>query len=77
MSLVVRKSVFGVSIQVPHRPGSMITTQGGWRLEISYLESRGIVQSVGADQLRGYREADLRICFRICIKPVFLTTRLI
>ena len=24
-----------------------------------------------ADQLRGYREADLRLCFRICKKPVF------
>ena len=25
----------------------------------------------GADQLRGYCEADLRLCFRICKKPVF------
>ena len=25
----------------------------------------------GADQLRGYREADLRLCFRICKNPVF------
>ena len=25
----------------------------------------------GADQLRGYREADLRLCFRICITLVF------
>ena len=24
-----------------------------------------------AEQLRGYREADLRLCFRICKKPVF------
>ena len=24
----------------------------------------------GADQLRGYRKADLRLCFRICKKPV-------
>ena len=23
----------------------------------------------GADQLRGYREADLRLCFRICKNP--------
>ena len=29
-----------------------------------------------ADQLRGYREADLRLCFRICKKTGFLTTRL-
>ena len=25
----------------------------------------------GADQLRGYHEADLRLCFRICENPVF------
>ena len=24
-----------------------------------------------ADQLRGYREANLCLCFRICKKPVF------
>ena len=28
-------------------------------------------ENKGADQLRGYREADLRLCFRICEKPVF------
>ena len=28
-------------------------------------------ETKGADQLRGYREADLRLCFRICKKPVF------
>ena len=28
-------------------------------------------ENKGADQLRGYREADLRLCFRICKKPVF------
>ena len=30
-----------------------------------------------ADQLRGYREADLRLCFSICKKASFLTTWLI
>ena len=38
-------------------------------LEISDLERRGILlcsENKGADQLRGYREADLRLCFRIC-----------
>ena len=29
-------------------------------------------ENKGADLLRGYREADLRLCFRICKKPVFL-----
>ena len=28
-------------------------------------------ENKGADQLRVYREADLRLCFRICKKPVF------
>ena len=28
-------------------------------------------ENIGTDQLRGYREADLRPCFRICKKPVF------
>ena len=28
-------------------------------------------ENKGADQLRGYRESDLRLCFRICKKLVF------
>ena len=47
-------------------------------LKFSDLGSRGIVlyinlcsENKGADQLRGYREADLRLCFRICKKRVF------
>ena len=28
-------------------------------------------ENKGADQLRGNREADLRLCFRICKNPVF------
>ena len=28
-------------------------------------------ENKGADQLRGYREADLRLCFRICKNPGF------
>ena len=28
-------------------------------------------ENKGADQLSGYREADLRLCFRICKKLVF------
>ena len=45
MSLVVRKSVFGVSDQVPHKPGCT-ATQDGLRLEISYLGSKEIVLSM-------------------------------
>ena len=28
-------------------------------------------ENKGADQFRGYREGDLRLCFRICKNPVF------
>ena len=35
--------------------------------ELYYLCS----ENKGADQLRGYHEADLRLCFRICKKLVF------
>ena len=70
----MRKPVFGVSDQVLHKPGCT-ATEDGWRLEISYLGRRGLYypfsENIGADQLRGYREADLRLCFRICKKPVF------
>ena len=45
MSLVVRKPVFGVSDQVPHKPGCTATEDEYW-LEISDLERRGIVLSV-------------------------------
>ena len=79
MSLVVIKPVFRVSDLVQHKLG-YTTTEDGWRLEISYLGSRGIVlcsENKGADQLRGYREADLRLCFRKCKKACFLMTRLI
>ena len=29
-------------------------------------------ENKGADQVRGYREADLRLCFRICKTLVFI-----
>ena len=28
-------------------------------------------ENKGADQLGGYREADLRLCFRICKNPLY------
>ena len=40
----------------------------------SYIEEKLYYQSSenkGADQLRGYREADLRLCFRLCRLLVF------
>ena len=41
---------------------------------MSYLGSRErddpCSENKGADQLRGHRETDLRLCFRICKRPV-------
>ena len=38
----MRKLVFGVSDQVRHKP-SRATTEGGYRLEMYGIDSRGIV----------------------------------
>ena len=73
MSCVTTKPVFGVSDQVRHKP-SCATTENGKRFEILDLDRRGIVlysENKGADKLRAYRTADLRLCFRICKKQVF------
>ena len=50
-SLVVRKPVFGVSDQVPLKPGCTII-QYGYRFELPDLGSRGIVLSVYRKQRR-------------------------
>ena len=75
MSLVVRKPVFGVSDQVRHKPGCT-ATEDGQRLEIWIWVVEGLYylysENKGADQLRGYREADLCLSFRICKNPVFI-----
>ena len=42
-----------------------------FRIEIEEELHYPCGENKGADQLRGYREADLRLCFRICKKPVF------
>ena len=74
MSRVVRKPVFGVSDQVRHKSGC--TAQKIARgLKFRIKEVEGLYypcskKNKGADQLRGYRKADLRLCFRICKKPV-------
>ena len=51
MSRSVRKLVFGVSNQIRHKPGCT-ATEDGLRLEISELESRGIVLSKWRKQRR-------------------------
>ena len=56
------------------------STEDGQRLEIiSDLGSRHVEglrflcsKNKGANQLRGYHEADLLLCFRICKRQVFI-----
>ena len=59
----------------PTRSDTNRAVQARRWLEILDLESRGIVLSMcenkGADQLRSYCEADLRLCFRLCRLLVF------
>ena len=73
----MRKPVFGVSYLVSHKPGCAIT-EYDYILEIweGFVERLHYPSSEnkGADQLLGHRghpEADLRLCFHICKKPVF------
>ena len=74
MSRVVRKSVFRVSDQSDTnratRPHKMVR---GLKFRMKEVEGLYYLcgENKGADQLRSYREADLRLCFRICKKPVF------
>ena len=60
----MRKLVFGTNRAVqPHKMAR------GLKFRITEVEGLYYLCSdnKGADQLRGYREADLRLCFRICI----------
>ena len=47
----------------------------GRGLKFQIKEEEGLYylcsENKGADQLRGYRESDLRLCFRICKMLVF------
>ena len=70
----MRNPVFGV----PTRSDTNQAVQSkkkARRLRFRIEEVEGLYypssENKGADQLRGYREADLRLCFRICKKPVF------
>ena len=75
MSLCMRKPTIWVSDQVDtNRP---VQSQKQARfLKFWLKEEEGLYypcsENKVADQLRGYREADLRLCFRICRLLVFL-----
>ena len=62
----MRKPVLGVSDQVRHLPGCT-ATEDGWRLEYEPSHEKPTIciwENKDADQLRGNREADQRLCFR-------------
>ena len=73
----MRKSFFGAFDQVRHELGCT-ATKDGQRLKISNIRSRGILyiyvysEDKCADQLQGDSAADLRLCFQIRKKQVFL-----
>ena len=70
MSLVPRKPVFGISdTNLAVQP----KMTRGWKFRMKIVEGLYYPyrENKGADQLRGYREADLHLCFCICKNPVF------
>ena len=73
MSLFVRKLVFGDSDLVTNRTVQSLNMATGLKFRIQKVEGLyyPCSENKGADQLRGYHEADLRLCFRIYEKPAF------
>ena len=74
LSLCVRKP----TIWVPTMSDTYRTVQSqkmvrGWKFWIEKVEELyyPCSENKGADQLRSYCEADLRLCFRLCILSVF------
>ena len=69
MSLVLRKPVWS-DTNPAVQPQKMAR---GLKFRIDEVEGLyyPCSENKGTDQLRGYHEADLRLCFRICKKPVF------
>ena len=72
-SLVVRKPVFGFTRSHTNRAVQSQKIVGDLKFRIKEEERlyNPCSENKGADQLRDYREADLRLCFRIYKKPVF------
>ena len=74
MSLIVRKPTFWFSTRSD--TNRAVQSQEMARgLKFRFKKVKGLYylcsENKGADQLHGYREADLRLCFRICKMLVF------
>ena len=75
----MRKPVLGVSEQDRNKPDCTATEDGGERLDILDLGSRGIVlcsENKDAEQVCSYRATDMHFCFSHLQKAGFLMTRL-
>ena len=71
MSRVMRKPTFWFPTWSDTNQAVKLQLQkmaGGWKCRIKKIERLYYLcsENKGADQLRGYREADLRLCFCIC-----------
>ena len=70
----MRKQVFGFPTR-SHTNRAVQAHKMVRGLKFCMLEVEGLYylcrENKDADQLRSYREADLRLCFCICKKPVF------
>ena len=75
MSLVVKKKRFSGFPTRSHTNRAVQPQKMARGLKFRIQEVEGLYylcsENKGADQLRSYREAHLRLCFRICKKPVF------
>ena len=71
----MRKQVFGgyLTRSDTNRAVQSLNMARGLKFPIQKVEGLyyPCSENKGADQLRGYREADLRLCFRIYKHPVF------
>ena len=74
MSRNVRKATMWILTRsYTNQAVQLLEMARGWKfcikeVEVLYYPSS---ENKDADQLRGYREADLRLCFRICTMLVF------
>ena len=73
MSLVVRKPGGDLTRSDTNRAVQSLNMARGLKFLLQKVEGLyyPCSENKGADQLRGYREADLRLCFRIYKHPVF------
>ena len=71
MSLIVRKPVFGVSDTNRSVQPQKMARGLKFRIKVVHGLYYTYSENKGADQLSSYCATDMRLCFRVCKKPVF------